>query len=136
MSLFPSPFLLSLQATNWWFPAINKWYLGGKEQSLTKEAAYEIGLKTLRDYVAKSGFKGRVALVGVSPSHYNVPGLKEGSCETSKMLTAQQAEQLAKGDKFREIQMRVLSGSPIRYVDVAPMSYYRPDGHVQKWMVK
>ncbi|CAI5478829.1 unnamed protein product [Closterium sp. Yama58-4] len=138
--LLPLADIVVFQATNWWFPAINKWYVGGKEQSLSKEAAYEIGLKTLRDYVVKSGFKGRAALLGVSPSHYKVPGLKEGSCETSKMLTAQQAEEFAKGDntgkKFREIQMRVLSGTPIRYVDVAPMSNYRPDGHVQKWMVK
>ncbi|CAI5491652.1 unnamed protein product [Closterium sp. Naga37s-1] len=88
--LLPLADIVVFQATNWWFPAINKWYLGGKEQSLSKEAAYEIGLKTLRDYVVKSGFKGRVALVGVSPSHYKVPGLKEGSCETSKILTAQQ----------------------------------------------
>ncbi|GJP61755.1 hypothetical protein CLOP_g18892 [Closterium sp. NIES-67] len=138
--LLPLADIVVFQATNWWFPAINKWYVGGKEQSLSKEAAYEIGLKTLRDYVAKSGFKGRAALLGVSPSHYKVPGLKEGSCETSKILTAAQAQEFAKGDitgnKFREIQKRVLSGSPIRYVDVAPMSNYRPDGHVQKWMQK
>ncbi|CAI7895827.1 unnamed protein product, partial [Closterium sp. NIES-54] len=68
--LLPLADIVVFQATKWWLPAINKWYVGGKEQTLSREAAYEIGLKTLRDYVVKSGYKGRVALLGVSPSHY------------------------------------------------------------------
>ncbi|CAI5474885.1 unnamed protein product [Closterium sp. Yama58-4] len=73
------------QATAWWMPPINRWYVGGKEVTMKATAAYERGLTTLRDYVASSGggFKGRAVVMGVSPSHYNLPvaGVKKGSCK-------------------------------------------------------
>lgn len=142
VNLLPLADIVVFQATNWWFPPINKWYVGGKEQKLTKPAAYEIGLRTLRDHVVRSGFKGKAAMIGVSPSHYNLPvaGVKGGSCEVSSMLTWQQTTEVRKQDStlrdFRSAQLKVLSGSPIRYVDVRPMSDWRPDGHIQKWSVK
>ncbi|CAI5511988.1 unnamed protein product [Closterium sp. Naga37s-1] len=40
-----------------------------------------------------------------------------------------------KTNVFREVQRRVLKDSVIRYVDVGPMSDWRPDGHLQNWIV-
>ncbi|CAI5491581.1 unnamed protein product, partial [Closterium sp. Naga37s-1] len=142
--LLPIADIVIFQATAWWMPPINRWYVGGKEATMKATAAYERGLTTLRDYVAGSGggFKGRAVVMGVSPSHYDLPvaGVKKGSCKVNSMLTSAQTATLRSGDgsssDLRAIQQRVLGGSSVVYMDVKPMSDWRPDGHIQNWSVK
>ncbi|GJP39632.1 hypothetical protein CLOM_g23981 [Closterium sp. NIES-68] len=142
--LLPIADVVIFQATAWWMPPINRWYVGGKEVQMKATAAYERGLTTLRDYVAgsRSGFKGRAVVMGVSPPHYNVPvaGVKKGSCKVNAMLSSAQTTTVRSGDnsssELRAIQQRVLAGSALAYVDVKPMSDWRPDAHIQNWSVK
>ncbi|CAI7795824.1 unnamed protein product [Closterium sp. NIES-54] len=142
--LLPIADIVIFQATAWWMPPINRWYVGGKEATMKATAAYERGLTTLRDYVAGSGggFKGRAVVMGVSPSHYDLPvaGVKKGSCKVNSMLTSAQTATLRSGDgsssDLRAIQQRVLGGSSVVYMDVKPMSDWRPDGHIHNWSVK
>ncbi|CAI7853536.1 unnamed protein product, partial [Closterium sp. NIES-53] len=71
--LLPKADIVIFQATNWWYAEDNQWFLGGKQQKITRNAAYAIGLASLRDFVARSGFTGKAVVMGVSPSHYIVP---------------------------------------------------------------
>ncbi|CAI5972938.1 unnamed protein product [Closterium sp. NIES-64] len=146
--VLPIADIVIFQATAWWLPPINRWYVGGAEVTMKATAAYERGLTTLRDYVADSSrrssgkFKGRAVVMGVSPSHYNLPvrGVKKGKCNVTSMLTSAQTATVRDGDgatsELRAIQQRVLGGSAVAYVDVKPMSDWRPDAHIQNWSVK
>ncbi|CAI5505510.1 unnamed protein product [Closterium sp. Naga37s-1] len=147
--VLPIADIVIFQATAWWLPPINRWYVNGTEVTMNATAAYARGLTTLRDYVAESsrssgsgGFKGRAVVMGVSPSHYNLPvrGVKKGKCNVTAMLTSAQTATVRGGDgalsDLRAIQQRVLGGSAVVYVDVKPMSDWRPDAHIQNWSVK
>ena len=35
---------------------------------------------------------------------------------------------------FRDVQLRSLAGSQIKYIDILKMSSSRPDGHIQNWI--
>ena len=35
---------------------------------------------------------------------------------------------------FRDVQLRSLAGSQIKYIDILKMSSSRPDGHLQNWI--
>ncbi|CAI5993175.1 unnamed protein product [Closterium sp. NIES-64] len=91
-------------------------------------------------WLQERAFKGRAVLLGASPTHYDLPlpGVPGGSCQVNQKLTWLQAQEIRQGDTnvegFREVERRVLSGSPIQYLDVGPMSDSRPDGHIQNWM--
>ncbi|CAI5457718.1 unnamed protein product [Closterium sp. Yama58-4] len=150
VDLLPVADIVIFQATNWWYSPLNQYYLKNRRVNLTRNAAYALGLTTLRDYVTRSalaatrglkGFKGKAVLLGASPSHYNipVPGVKPGFCEVQEMMTMPQTVEFRRSDVktnvFRDIQRRVLRNSVIRYVDVGPMSDWRPDGHLQNWIV-
>ncbi|CAI5957520.1 unnamed protein product [Closterium sp. NIES-65] len=102
-----------------------------------------MALQTLKSFVERAqerAFKGRAVLLGASPTHYDLPlpGVPGGSCQVNQKLTWLQAQEIRQGDTnvegFREVERRVLSGSPIQYLDVGPMSDSRPDGHIQNWM--
>ncbi|CAI5978495.1 unnamed protein product [Closterium sp. NIES-64] len=150
VDLLPLADIIIFQATNWWYSPSNQYYLKNRRVNLTRSNAYAIGLTTLRNYVTRSalaaarglkGFKGKAVLLGASPSHYNipVPGVKPGFCEVQEMMTLPQTVDFRRSDVktnvFREVQRRVLRDSVIRYVDVGPMSDWRPDGHLQNWIV-
>ncbi|CAI5957524.1 unnamed protein product [Closterium sp. NIES-65] len=132
----PSAAAAAAGATNWWYAEDNQWFLGGRQQKITRDAAYAIGLATLRDHVARSGFKGKAVVMGVSPSHYIVPvaGMKKGKCDINTRLDWNQTKEVRRMDsrsfEMRKVQLQVLKGSRLRYVDVLPMSFWRPDGHV------
>ncbi|CAI5993181.1 unnamed protein product [Closterium sp. NIES-64] len=134
--LLPKADIVIFQATNWWYAEDNQWFLGGRQQKITRDAAYAIGLATLRDHVARSGFKGKAVVMGVSPSHYIVPvaGMKKGKCDINTRLDWNQTKEVRRMDsrsfEMRKVQLQVLKGSRLRYVDVLPMSFWRPDGHV------
>ncbi|GJP47349.1 hypothetical protein CLOM_g6551 [Closterium sp. NIES-68] len=149
VDLLPLADIVIFQATNWWYSTANQYYLKNRRVNLTRTAAYAIGLTTLRNYVTRSalvaargfkGFKGKAVLLGASPSHYTipVPGVRPGFCEVEERMTWPQTIEFRREDvktnNFRAIQRRVLRGSVIRYVDVGPMSDWRPDGHLQKWI--
>ncbi|GJP41835.1 hypothetical protein CLOM_g1472 [Closterium sp. NIES-68] len=138
VDLLPLADIVVFQATNWWFWKENRWYQSGQELVTSSNAdAYAIGLTTLRNFVTSSNFAGKAVVMGVSPSHYRVPGLAKGSCSTNQKLDWNQTKKVMRIQKvaeaFREVQIKVLSDSPIRYVDVLPMSSWRPDGHVARW---
>ncbi|GJP41837.1 hypothetical protein CLOM_g1474 [Closterium sp. NIES-68] len=137
--LLPKADIVIFQATNWWYASDNQWFLGGQQQKITRNAAYAIGLKTLKNYVESSGFAGKAVVMGVSPSHYIVPeaGMKEGKCDVNHPMTWNQTQEVRRMDsrsfEMRKVQLQVLKGSKLRYVDVLPMSFWRPDGHLSKW---
>ncbi|CAI7934488.1 unnamed protein product, partial [Closterium sp. NIES-54] len=139
--LLPKADIVIFQATNWWYAEDNQWFLGGKQQKITRNAAYAIGLASLRDFVARSGFTGKAVVMGVSPSHYivPVPGIRMGRCDVNSHLNWNQTKEVRRMDsrsfEMRKVQLQVLRGSRLRYVDVLPMSFWRPDGHVSKWNV-
>ncbi|CAI5527641.1 unnamed protein product [Closterium sp. Naga37s-1] len=144
LNLMPLADLVVFEATNWWTSRANKFFIGDTELSTVSVTdAYEIALQTLKSFVERAqerAFKGTAVLLGASPTHYELPlpGVPGGSCQVNQKLTWLQAQEIRQGDTsmegFREVERRVLSGSPIRYLDVGPMSDSRPDGHIQNWM--
>ncbi|CAI7895831.1 unnamed protein product [Closterium sp. NIES-54] len=122
LNLMPAADLVVFQATNWWTSRANKFFIGDTELSTER------------------AFNGTAVLLGASPTHYELPlpGVPGGSCQVNQKLTWLEAQELRQGDTsvegFREVERRVLSGSPIQYLDVGPMSDSRPDGHIQNWM--
>ncbi|GJP68879.1 hypothetical protein CLOP_g2668 [Closterium sp. NIES-67] len=144
LNLLPSADLVVFQATNWWWSRSNKFFIGDTElTTISTTEAYEIGLQTLRFFVERAqqrAFKGTAVLLGASPTHYDVPlqGVAGGSCQVNQKLTWLEAQEVRQGDsnteRFREVERRVLLESPIQYLDVGPMSDWRPDGHIQRWM--
>ncbi|CAI5527644.1 unnamed protein product [Closterium sp. Naga37s-1] len=115
--LLPKADIVIFQATNWWYAQDNQWFLGGRQQKITRNAAYAIGLASLRDFVARSGFTGKAVVMGVSPSHYivPVPGIKMGKCDINTRLDWNQTKEVRRMDsrsfEMRKVQLQVLKAS-------------------------
>ncbi|CAI5491653.1 unnamed protein product [Closterium sp. Naga37s-1] len=129
--LLPKADIVIFQATNWWYAEDNQWFLGGRQQKITRDAAYAIGLATLRDHVARSGFKGKAVVMGVSPSHYIVPvaGMKKGKCDINTRLDWNQTKELRMDDRsfeMRKVQLQVLKSSLFSPLLVAFLSPSAP----------
>ncbi|CAI5535952.1 unnamed protein product [Closterium sp. Naga37s-1] len=113
--LLPKADIVIFQATNWWYAEDNQWFLGGKQQKISRSSAYAIGLATLRDHVARSGFQGKAVVMGVSPSHYivPVPGIKKGKCDVNSRLDWNQTKEARRMDtrsfEMRKVQLQVVT---------------------------
>ena len=69
-----------LQATAWWSESICRFFIGGQHVKMSLKEAYAKSLETLKEALAAAGFKGTAVMMGVSPTHYDVPGYPHLRC--------------------------------------------------------
>ena len=57
-----------------------RFFIGGEHVKMSLEDAYAKSLETLKQALAAAGFKGTAVMMGVSPTHYDVPGYPHLRC--------------------------------------------------------